>query len=893
MKYISVRRDLSLQLVLLYLLFVGLIVIGALYSDKLTSEKLENDVKAANLALARAIAQETDNALRQDLLAVRELAEYPEVIRGDLSGMEEIFSIVLDTRPDVSLVFRLNEMGVMLYHYPADPDAIFGEDFSKKEYFLRAGLTTRSLISKGRIFPVTGQPVATVVMPIWDERANFLGVVAMNIKLESLSQSLAKIAAEYDPEENFSVIMVDATGKIIAHPDPNNLLIDNLRVQTDVTKAVLLGQSGNLVSLDETNQERLYSYVPVSRVGWGVIVSQPISTAYATAYAFHKGVLIAVAVFLGFGFFFWLALARQVIRPLGRLAAFSLTVGQEQEIHPTEREELNKLSTRLDQVGHLAHSLLRMEEAIHTRFQELATLMETSAAVVSTLDSQIVLDRILEQVERLLDVKMSAVVAMDEKRGSFVSQASRGISKPYADQIMIAPTEEDSITLQAIRTGRPIQISDVEKDPTFLVRRPRAHSAGYRSILAIPLKTQFSPPAVLLIFRPTPHVFSSGEIDLLSNFANHATMAIENASLYASSDMRLQEQTRRLEALIQSLNDGLILADLEGHIIYANRRISELSQLPADEISGKPVDELLDWIVKNAIDPKIARQSIVDAINSQPGIQSEIGLSFKGQPLYLRLQPFAVTDTAGVPIGRGLILLDITTDRELDRLKSSLISTVSHELRTPLASIKGYATTLLADDVEWDPQSQRDFLNVISDEIDRLSDLVSDLLDLSRIEAGSLVVTRTACDLRDLINTAALRAQPQPGDRLQIYLEPGLPSLKADPKRIEAVLRNLIENASKYAGDSSPIRVSAIHNNGKLIIKVEDEGPGIPVEHRHNIFDSFYRPGVGKHHPASGLGLGLAICQGFVKAHGGDIWVEPRSHGACIAFSLPLDDQTT
>lgn len=241
-----------------------------------------------------------------------------------------------------------------------------------------------------------------------------------------------------------------------------------------------------------------------------------------------------------------------------------------------------------------------------------------------------------------------------------------------------------------------------------------------------------------------------------------------------------------------------------------------------------------------------------------------------------------------MPIGRGQILRDVTQVRELDKMKSSLISTVSHELRTPLAAIKGYATTLLAEDVEWDALAQHEFLEIISQETDRLSNLVNDLLDMSRIEAGNLVVSYEECRLEDLVSRAARRAHPQPKDRLELDLPPDLPGFQADPQRIEAVLRNLIENAAKYSGESSPIRVSAGVQSGNLIVRVADEGPGIPAEASDRIFDSFYRVENGLSCSNTGAGLGLAICQGFIQAHGGDIWLEPASRGACIAFSLPI-----
>jgi two-component system sensor histidine kinase KdpD len=159
---------------------------------------------------------------------------------------------------------------------------------------------------------------------------------------------------------------------------------------------------------------------------------------------------------------------------------------------------------------------------------------------------------------------------------------------------------------------------------------------------------------------------------------------------------------------------------------------------------------------------------------------------------------------------------------------------------------------------------------------------------MSRIEAGNLDVNRAECHLSDLVRRAAHLAHPAPGKRLVIDLPPALPQLYVDPQRIESVLRNLIENAVKYAGDLSPITVNAQIDDKTLVVRVRDEGPGIPEEHSERIFESFYRLESGLNRPSAGAGLGLAICQGFISAHGGKIWLEPQPKGACIAFSLPL-----
>ena len=889
--WLRFHRDLGLQLLALYLLLIIPFLVTLWVFDSLIGERIQNDVAANDLSLARAIAQETDLSISNALAAVKELASYPGVIAADTKSMGELFSVVLNTRPDVNLVYRLDANGIMLYHYPVGPGSTVGTDFSFRDYFQGALKSTQPLISKGRISPTTEQAVATAVMPIWSADGRFLGLVGTNIRLESLSNTLSSIVSEHQAEEGLQLSILDSSAQIIAYPNPEILLRPASDLIPDIYERVLAGGSGTVTTTSPNGEERLYTYAPIPEIGWGVIISRPTATAFATKNILRRIVLIAAATFVLIGLFFWRTLNLRVVTPIERLAPASEAIGLNKPLRSEDRELLEAQAKRNDQVGHLTRSILRLEELIAERMKEQATLLETSTAVVSSLDLQTVLDRMLEQVSRLLDVRMSAIIALDEGAGVFRIRASRGLSSQFAEQLTIQPTEPSSVTMRALHSREAIQVSDTETDPSYKPQRPRARAEGYRAILAVPLNTQYAPPAALLVFHPKPHEFSHNEIQLLSNFANQATMAIENAVLYERSDMRLQEQTRRLEALIQSLQDGLILSNLSGAVVYANRRIGELASLAPQELAGAPVEQVISRIIDNATAPESIRKDIKNLLGRTNSHPVEFTLLILGRTLRLRLDTFDVTDTNNIPIGRGLILHDITADHELDRMKSSLVSTVSHELRTPLAAIKGYASTLLADDVEWDLESQREFLSIISDESDRLTSLVNNLLDLSRIEAGSLMLMKDKCDLGEIIQRAASQAQLQPGNNFEVRLDANLPTLLADRPRLETVIRNLIENSVKYAGEHATIRV-AVHRKGEqLVFRVSDDGPGIPPDEGQRIFESFYQVNASLARTSSGAGLGLAICQGLVRAHGGEIWVEDQERGACIAFSIPLVSQ--
>ena len=890
-RWLSLYRDLGIQLLALYLLLIVPFLIMMLVFNQVVGVRIRENAEANDLSLAHAIAQETDISISNSLKAVQELATYPEVIQADPAGMERLFGVILSTRPDVNLVYRLSADGIMLYHFPTGPGSTVGTDFSFREYFQRALKTDQPLISEGRISPTTNQAVATAVMPIWSTDHRFLGLVGTNIRLESLSQTLASIISEHQSQEGLQVVILDSSNQIIAYPDSGLLLHPASDLLPNVYRNISSSNGGSQIAASPSNRERLYTYAPIPGINWGVVVSRPTSAAFAAQIMLQRITEIAAATFVLIGLFFWAMLSIRVINPIERLAPISEAIGMNRSISEQERQRLKSLARRNDQIGHLIRSILRMEESIADRMKEQATLLETSTAVVSSLDLQTVLDRILEQMSRLLKVERCAIIALDEQRGVFRVRAGRGLSKNYVERLSIQPSEPDSVTMRALHAKEAIYVSDTENDPSYVNRRAISRSEGYRAIMAVPLTTQYSPPTVLLVFHAAPHQFTYNEIQLLSTFANQATMAIENAILFERSDTRLEEQTRRLEALIQSMEDGLILSDLHDKVVYANRRVGELASLTPEELADAPVDNVLARIVATAQDSDKAQQEINKIVTKKNARKGEIALGLSGKTIYMRLEAFDVTDTRGITIGHGLILQDVTVDRELDRMKSSLISTVSHELRTPLAAIKGYASTLLADDVEWDRSSQREFLTVISDETDRLSSLVNNLLDLSRIEAGSLQLAREECRLEEIIQQAAKQARLQTGNRFEVRIEPNLPPLFGDPPRLETILRNLIENAVKYAGPDATIRVDVSQQQENLIFRVSDDGPGIPPEESKRIFESFYRVDNSLTRLASGAGLGLAICQGFVRAHGGKVWVESQEVGACIAFLIPLNEK--
>ena len=229
--------------------------------------------------------------------------------------------------------------------------------------------------------------------------------------------------------------------------------------------------------------------------------------------------------------------------------------------------------------------------------------------------------------------------------------------------------------------------------------------------------------------------------------------------------------------------------------------------------------------------------------------------------------------------------------RELDRLKSELISTVSHELRTPLASIKGYISTLLRPDVNWDDASKAEFLQIVDEESDRLQALIDNLLQMSRIDAGMLRIDRQPVQLSRLAHRVARRARLRaPNHRIAVLFPNDVQEVAVDAAQIEQVLNNQVDNAVKYSTAGSRITIRGDVVDGAIRVSVSDEGIGISPQHLERIFERFYRVDTTETKRIHGTGLGLSICRGIIEAHNGKIFAESApGHGSTFTFVLPLE----
>lgn len=363
-----------------------------------------------------------------------------------------------------------------------------------------------------------------------------------------------------------------------------------------------------------------------------------------------------------------------------------------------------------------------------------------------------------------------------------------------------------------------------------------------------------------------------------------------------------------------SLADGITLVDETGRIALLNPRAEELFGTGAAEWTGRDVTGLYRALAVNSAVGDI----LAERLERQASRASEMPRLEFIQRLpkerMIEAKWFALHDSGAY----GVVWRDVTQDKESEQIKNQLLSTVSHELRTPLASIKGFASTLLRQDVRWDEATQRDFLRIIEDESNRLEELIDNLLDMSQMEAGALRIQREPVQLRRLVREAVENAQRSTETHWFVMDLPAeLPRVWADPRRIRQVLNNLLENAIKYAPDGGQITVTcevarqietdknqtpdaARNGTGKsagdaqseeeqVIVSIADQGQGIPREYLDRIFDRFFQIDGASTRKTGGSGLGLSITKGIIEAHGGRIRAESMpGQGSVFRFTLPI-----
>lgn len=349
--------------------------------------------------------------------------------------------------------------------------------------------------------------------------------------------------------------------------------------------------------------------------------------------------------------------------------------------------------------------------------------------------------------------------------------------------------------------------------------------------------------------------------------------------------MKVLSGKKETDAVIRSIAEGLVVVDGKGNVAMMNPAAEKLLDVSKKDKIGKPMLENLK-----------KEQMVSMARESESGEDREIEIFSKEDETrrIVRSSSAVIEDENGQTIGMVSVLSDITKQKELDGMKAKFVANVTHELRTPLVAVQKSISLLLSKSTGAFSATQEEFLSLADRNLKKLSRLIDDLLDLSKLEAGRMqisleniaidkVIEETATGLSVWANTKTIKIEEKVQD--------GLPMVKIDVQRIGQVLNNLIGNAIKFTPQGGTITVEAVfgNNNKEIAVSVEDTGPGITKENLLKVFDRFYQAGERNLTDISGTGVGLSIVKEIIELHNGKVWAESgKAKGARFVFTLPI-----
>ncbi len=521
----------------------------------------------------------------------------------------------------------------------------------------------------------------------------------------------------------------------------------------------------------------------------------------------------------------------------------------------------------------------------------LSRLSSASLRINESLDLDEVLQGVVDSARALTNARYALITTLDDS-GQAESFVGSGLTPDELQQLWEMP---DGLRLYEYLSAIPgpqraLDLASYISSmgfPDFRVPVPVS------SFLAVPIRYQGVNVGNINLGKETPgEEFSQEDEEILVMFAAQVALVVANARRH-----REERRARAdLETLINTSPVGVLVFDMRADVpISINREVERIVEsLAGPDHTAEQLLELMTVRRADGRELSLAEFPVTQALSSGETVRAEeMVLEVpQGHSVTVLVNSTPLRSEDGEVESVVITIQDMTPLEEIERLRSEFLGMVSHELRTPLTSIRGSATTMLDATSDLDPTEMRQFLRIIVDQADSMRELIGNLLDVARIETGTLPVSPEPADVAVLVDRARSNFISAGGvNRLDIDIAPDLPLAMVDRRRIVQVISNLISNAARHSPESSAIRVIAARREFFVEVSVIDEGRGIPADHLPQLFRKFSR--VEAEDPEGDTGLGLAICKGIVEAHGGRIWAENAGPGlgARFAFTVPAAEE--
>lgn len=685
-------------------------------------------------------------------------------------------------------------------------------------------------------------------------------------------------ALRESPEQGLYRLIVYLTRRVIHRREP--LLLQDLNLGTSEWYAELIEEVGPVTAQVAPPRSWLGVPMMVSNKVIGVIGVQDYERPHAYSHA-EVRLLSTIAS--------WAAIALENARLFEQISDFATSLERSVAERTIELERAN--------------ARLRQEK------DYLETVHAITLELTSILDLDEIIHRSLEVASTNLGVSRGSIMLREIQSGKLYCRAvlrDRGVVE--SANLPIAFGRSEGLVGWVMQHQEPVCIADVRSDPRWIVEQGRADDV--RSVVAAPLIAGDSTLGVIILTSNEVGYFSESQVRMLATIANEVAIAINNAQLYGYitematrlADLLEQqrEETSKSRAILQSLTEGVIVLDQDGQIELINWAAEHVLNIPAAEVLNHPVHLLATYghteeqRQRAALLYHTMMRGLESVRKNQRTYSTSIEFNHPTQMVAMHLAPVVGLD--GQNYGNVAVLRDITREIQADQAKREFVSKVSHELRTPLTAIRGYIDLLLLQSMGTLSPTQISFLDVVKTNTNRLMDLINDILDISRIEAGKINLRHTRFDIgkviRDVYQSLRLEAAAK-NIAVTLEIPEGLPEIVADEKRITQVIFNLFSNAIKYTYDGGKVWIRASLNPAQMLqVDVEDTGIGMTPEQMEKLFLPFYRADSPLRELAGGTGLGLSIARSLVEQHNGEMWVRSEyGKGSTFSFILPLTQE--
>jgi signal transduction histidine kinase len=695
----------------------------------------------------------------------------------------------------------------------------------------------------------------------------------------------------------------------------------------------------------------LVSFARIEALDWFVFAEQPVAEVYAKLYASIVQTALLLLAGLVISAFCALALARGMVRPIRTLADGAQRIGEgdlDQTIVVRTGDELEGLAERFNRMtSQLRESYAGLERKVEERTRELQSSLEQQTATSevlktisrTTFELQPVLETLIENATTLCKSDKGGIyLRRDDVYELAAAYGAEPSQLAFMKQHPGAPGR-GSVVAMVAQTGQVVHMPDAQSDPAYMWHEAQ-QVFGFRSIFGVPMVREGEPVGVFVMWRTEVRPFSERERELVATFADQAVIAIQN--------VRLLSETR--EALDQQRASGEVLSAISSSIADTKPVFDKILESCERLFAGKvaiidllrddglvtlaayhgPRREEVEKLYPHPSDVSTATGSVIasrtvvqySSLDQVPangraafevfGIKSGIGapMLWEGRGIgaiwvvreapggfsdkeVVLLRTFA--DQAVIAIQNARLVGEIQKKSEelevANKHKSAFLASMSHELRTPLNAIIGFSEVLIERLFGELNEKQDDYLRDIHSSGRHLLNLINDVLDLSKVEAGRMELEPVRFDLpaalADAMTLIRERATRH-GITLSLAAPAELGSIDADERKFKQILLNLLSNAVKFTPDGGRVEVEAIRDAAGVRVAVRDTGIGIAPEDQEAVFEEFRQVGADYTSKQEGTGLGLALTRRFVELHGGRIWVESAiGKGSTFYFTIP------